>query len=97
MRNLLIALPLIGSLFIGCGGGSGGDVKSSSSSSSSVASSVVSEIRENLKIGEAITVNSGDKLYKVADDSEISITHDLDNDVRTVTLLNGEVYIVRAN
>ncbi len=101
MKKFLLALPIFGALFVGCNSSSSttvsnNDVVSSSSSNSST-NNVVENRRVDLVLNVPTKINDGDTLFKANDDALIQIAHNLDSNERTVTLTNGEAYIIRAN
>ena len=50
-----------------------------------------------LEIGVAQEVSTGDKLIEEEDNTTIKVVHELNNDIKSVTLLTGSAKLIRGN
>ena len=50
-----------------------------------------------LGIGESIEVNTGDSVTPLSDETNINVTHSINNDTKVVTVLNGEISYLAGN
>jgi hypothetical protein len=83
VKNIIIASSLL--FLIGCGGGGGGGTSEE----------IVPQGTEKMAYGQLYTVTTGDQVVKTSEDTQIRVTHVIDEINSTIELVEGTANIIR--
>jgi hypothetical protein len=104
MKNLIFFTALLGFLFIGCSDGQRFNIAEEqtdvpSDNTDDTTTDIADEVSKNIKVAlcednNNTVIQSGDKVQKIADDTEVEIIHSESGD-KSICVKTGEAELIR--